>query len=344
MVENDTNEGLVARHHFSNEGVACEDRFEAWRNHIRPIARLEPHADGSSNGVFSMTRWVADDMVFASGENPGARFHVSPRDVINADHDHLFLFLLTSGRSRITLGSGLEVDATAGTLALHASPQSCEASMTKLSAISVFLPARLFAGNAEKLRTRSAVTLNNAVGKLLGDYLLLVRGSLPQMTSRAANGVASSVSQLLLAACLGNQDSLHEAAQVIDIATKARIRQFIDARLCDRTLSPQLIMENFGLSRATLYRMFQADGGVKSYITGRRLAACLRMMKRSQVLPSIKQLSSCLGFFDGADLGRSFKRHYGFPLQDIRRALRENRDMPQPDVWSDWNAALRHLG
>lgn len=50
-----------------------------------------------------------------------------------------------------------------------------------------------------------------------------------------------------------------------------RICNFIEGNLGDPDLSSGLILQNFGVSRASLYRMFEDYGGVRCYITHRRI-------------------------------------------------------------------------
>lgn len=338
------NKKQVPTYHVSNQDLAVTHRFEAWREEIYPFVRLEPHEDGSSNGVYSMTSWAADDMVLAEEKLPGARFFYSMREIMHCDAENYYLFLLTSGRNSTVLGDKQLIDARPGSLCLHSVLQPCEGVVSEASAISVFLPRRLLGECTERLPHLTSGVLDTPVADLLRDYLLLVRQSFPLMNVESANGVAKSISQLVLAASLGTPDSLHEASEALELAKKARIKRFIESRLSDRNLSAQLIIDTFGISRSCLYRAFQNEGGIKAYIMSLRLNACLKIVKKSEQPPSIKQLSHHLGFLDGADLGRAFRRHYGISLQEFRRALAENRPIRRPGAWSDWHAALRHLG
>ena len=62
-----------------------------------------------------------------------------------------------------------------------------------------------------------------------------------------------------------------------DIRRRARTKLYdkicdhIYQNLTDPDLSAVYLMDTFGVSRASLYRMFQADGGLKTFITRRRL-------------------------------------------------------------------------
>ncbi|MEE2929174.1 MAG: hypothetical protein VX599_00510, partial [Pseudomonadota bacterium] len=53
------------------------------------------------------------------------------------------------------------------------------------------------------------------------------------------------------------------------------IRKYIESHLGDQTLLPAQICNLFNLSRATLYRMFEDDGGVRRFIQDRRLHSAI---------------------------------------------------------------------
>ena len=103
-----------------------------------------------------------------------------------------------------------------------------------------------------------------------------------------------------------------------DVRTEARdalgdvIRKFIEHNLALPTLSPALILKEYGVSRATLYRIFEADGGVRNYIRSRRLFRAVfdistNPRKRGQIAHSAERW----GFSSASNFQRSVQDVYG---------------------------------
>ena len=103
-----------------------------------------------------------------------------------------------------------------------------------------------------------------------------------------------------------------------DIRRRARdgvadlICRFIEHRLDDPNLSTGLILKNFGVSRASLYRMFEAKGGVRQYISERRvIRAVMELGARPLVRGEISAVAEKWGFASIQRFNRSVRRQFG---------------------------------
>ena len=97
-----------------------------------------------------------------------------------------------------------------------------------------------------------------------------------------------------------------------NLSLREMIKTFIERNLMARELSVDLILSNFALSRARLYRLFEAESGVRNYITRRRLQKAVFMiadnpLKRGQ----IRAVSERCGFSSEVAFNRAVKRIYG---------------------------------
>ena len=92
------------------------------------------------------------------------------------------------------------------------------------------------------------------------------------------------------------------------------IRKYIDSNLGDVTLLPAQICNMFKLSRATLYRMFEADGGVRRYIQDRRLhCAVWDLAINGTRRGRLTEVSEKWGFSSNANFNRAVKVAFGMP-------------------------------
>ncbi|MEC7290444.1 MAG: helix-turn-helix transcriptional regulator [Pseudomonadota bacterium] len=103
-----------------------------------------------------------------------------------------------------------------------------------------------------------------------------------------------------------------------DVRTQARealkevICKHIERNLASPELSTTSVLRQFGVSRATLYRMFESDGGVRNYIATRRLYHAVNDLSSSpHVRGQVHQVSEKWGFSSDANFSRSVRRVFG---------------------------------
>ncbi|MFI6870825.1 helix-turn-helix domain-containing protein [Nocardia sp. NPDC050406] len=99
-----------------------------------------------------------------------------------------------------------------------------------------------------------------------------------------------------------------------------RIQSFIDERLGDPELCPEMIAAAHHISTRYLYKLFRAEGcGVAEWIRGRRLERCradlLDPAARGRTAHAI---ATRWGFTSPAHFTRIFRRAYGFPPGEFR--------------------------
>ena len=87
---------------------------------------------------------------------------------------------------------------------------------------------------------------------------------------------------------------------------------FIENNLDNWDLSVGLVLKNFGVSRATLYRMFEEKGGVRQYISDRRLhRAVMDLSDSAGTRGAVTAISDKWGFSSGANFNRAIRRKFG---------------------------------
>lgn len=98
------------------------------------------------------------------------------------------------------------------------------------------------------------------------------------------------------------------------IGRRNLIRKYIDTHLEDPNLGPRQICELFNMSRATLYRMFELDGGVRRRIQDRRLFSAIWDLATGGIRRGrLSQVSERWGFSSDANFNRAVKLAFGRP-------------------------------
>lgn len=96
-----------------------------------------------------------------------------------------------------------------------------------------------------------------------------------------------------------------------------RARSFVRANLADSDLSPESVVDSLGLSRPTLYRLFQHEGGLGTYIRHVRLRTAAHDLVHFPHVP-VQDIGFALGFKSASDFSRAFRRAFGVAPQDLR--------------------------
>lgn len=95
---------------------------------------------------------------------------------------------------------------------------------------------------------------------------------------------------------------------------RSLIRKYIDTHLDDPNLGPLQICDLFNMSRATLYRMFEEDGGVRRRIQDRRLFSAMWDLATDGVRRGrLSQVAEKWGFSSDANFNRAVKKVFGLP-------------------------------
>ncbi len=177
-----------------------------------------------------------------------------------------------------------------------------------------------------------------------GGHLLLLSGE-----RRLTRSLHDHLSQVLTAIEVGAQAELHAAAQrLVGLladslggrreppglalgqekrgSTLDSLERLIERRLNSPTLSLGLLCSHCGCSRATLYRLFDAEGGPIRYIRQRRLERALReLISGSASDRPILQLALRHRFASEATFNRAFRRTFGIPPGELRDIAARSR-------------------
>ncbi|HEU4853701.1 MAG TPA: AraC family transcriptional regulator [Nitrosospira sp.] len=92
----------------------------------------------------------------------------------------------------------------------------------------------------------------------------------------------------------------------------ASIKEFIDKSLALESLDAALIGHRFGMSRSSVYRMFESEGGVANYIRRRRLMQALSLLALSPARgrPRILDIAIKCGFSSDMVFTRAFRKMF----------------------------------
>ncbi|MEM9570717.1 MAG: AraC family transcriptional regulator [Pseudomonadota bacterium] len=130
-------------------------------------------------------------------------------------------------------------------------------------------------------------------------------------------------------------------------ALKETICLFIERSLSDLNLSPRTILAQFGVSRATLFRIFEPEGGVRNYINSRRLFRAVHQISTNPLTRGeIHKAAERWGFSSDANFNRAVKRAFGTRPSALFEGPIEEVQLPDPSraIWARNRAGLLNRG
>jgi AraC-like DNA-binding protein len=110
------------------------------------------------------------------------------------------------------------------------------------------------------------------------------------------------------------------------------VLDYIDAHLGNAELGPDEIADAAHVSRASLYRILAAEGGIRAVLLKRRLDEALRLLLAdNRDKHSLTDVARRCGFGGTSQFSRAFRARFGLPPRQYRTLLR------QQDL--DWHEA-----
>jgi AraC-like DNA-binding protein len=167
--------------------------------------------------------------------------------------------------------------------------------------------------------------LNSGSAALIAPYLLGLRRAAPGMPVEEGARLGKVVVDLLgvIAAAAGGSTGPDPRGR--QNVTALAARREIQASLGAPSLNVASLCRRLAISRSTLHRLFEAEGGVQAYIRERRLEAARAALADADNSEAIYAIAERLGFSDAAHLSRLFRERFGTSPRDFRVESREAR-------------------
>lgn len=164
------------------------------------------------------------------------------------------------------------------------------------------------------LRSEAPIT------RLLTEYMIGLDKVLTDLELDTSAAAQEALLILLASAINGEDCNIHDVP--INLPMKQRITDYIDRNIVDPLLNPQLIMNNFRVSRSHLYRIFDTEGGISKFIKDRRLDLAFRLLsnQNSNGL-SNKEIIHRSGLSDTIHFAKIFKERFGILPTETRNAF-----------------------
>lgn len=333
----------VRFHHFSTQAVSPEERFDAFRLRIDTMFEMGIVSTEQRLGFEGRISSANLGTMLVSSMQTRRFSFERPRQRILRDFlDHLML--------RIDLDGAPDRGGQARALTVIDLGQPIDHRPTPEHNISLILPRHALAGPA-----RQAVASFHGESLLTPQALFLAEHvvSLMRFAQRAGGAVGDDLLALtpqLIAACLqpGRENARHARAE-LDLSFMRKARDLLYANLRNPRLDPDMLARETGMSRASLYRLFEPIGGVARAIREARLHQALRDLRFGTA--AVGAIGHALCFSSESQFSHAFKAYYGCSPREARAALAEGAPIvarrraggeadPARRVFPDWLVSL----
>lgn len=329
---------------FTTEGLTPCERFEVTRHMVRQVHDLRL-PDGASPDDFkaSVRAWAPGPFAFFAGTFDERIMVRDERMVRTLQVDHYRILIPLQTTTLRFVAQDVHQQVTAGKVAFSdlARPEEVHCSSGTFAQVLVGRD-RLDALLPQSVCLHGLVP-HGPLARLVADHLRAFTRDLSQFTAVEASRVSEATLQLI--AALASSGPVTEAARpAVETAMRRRIVRHINENLLDPTLNSDRLCRDFGMSRASLYRLFQPLDGVSNFIGEQRLRA-IRQELSQPGSHHLGQVSLKYGYSSQGQMTRAFRSLFGHNPSDTLQAPHElagGKDA-EAERRISWSRVLRQL-
>lgn len=283
--------------------------IDIWMYACAAIFGLAPTNREDATKDYSLASWFVDPVTIISSIYHGmvtqhSNWHVE--ETGNQIHVHRY----AAGRASVET-AGLPIECETGAITLLDYSRPFTSVHTRNDCHSFFIPHSAIGYTPSDALHAPVYTAESMIGRLIGEEM----DNLLRQLKHGARAIApEDVRRFLGCVAVGmSPDNAQQSARAYARASlKRSIKTFIEARLIDLDLSVTTVLQSFGVSRASLYRMFEAEDGVRNYINRRRLYRAVTNLAENPLRRGqIHYVAEHWGFSSDASFNRMVRREFG---------------------------------
>jgi AraC-like DNA-binding protein len=303
-------------------------RFGEWRRTLAGVFDVgaKPDDIGLFDGDIAI--WATDQIVLTEIKSSSVRLIRSPETIARSHLDHFALTVLGSGGIAGLAGAaGVNAEQDDVIFLDLSQPANLLTSVdgANTADVTLWIPrARMLSSISDEHALHGlAIKAKSPKGLLIGTCVRSLVSQADHVDVQELNDLANGIIDLtagVIASALKVATGNDTPA-----ASFVTIRRFIDRNLASPELGPEMIAKKFGLSRASLYRLFDPIGGIAGYIRKQRLNQTFQELTAADLSNQrIGQVAYRFGFKDFSAFSRLFRKTYGVSPREARKAIRKN--------------------
>lgn len=303
---------------LTTSGLPRAEAYERWRTLMAPLYEVKPTTPSAVLPFGSNIAYQVGDLVAHRTLLSTQRIQRDRRRV-DAGPDHYTFQLYRSGSFQGTI-AGKAVPASSGTVTLVGRRHLIDGMLDQADTTGIVVPCSHLHGLSLENRNLLFDAVRN---RLLATHILSIYRRLPTTRPDNASAIANEFTAFVR--------RLLDTSQATDVleghelygGLLALAKTIVRTNLSRPDLSPEFLAGQMQVSRATLYRLFEPEGGVMHFVQGERLAAVRDALADPMETRTLSRLAEVFALGSASQLSRSFRNRYGVSPQawrDERRA------------------------
>jgi AraC-like DNA-binding protein len=296
-------------------------QFELWRFGLSPLFAMDAR-DARARSAFEVeaTSYQFADVAISYGSSSAAKFERSTQTIARSGLDNICLVVHLDGGCDLDV-YGRSTEVHPGDVFFLDLTRSCTIRSPDYKSLSIVMSRALLEPLLPDLDSLHGLILPRAspLNAMVVSHLQTLYAEVPALGLQdfraAARGTAALVAALAGASANGREASSQTAA----VASLQALRPVVEANLANPDLGPAFLCRKLGMSRATLYRLFEPLGGVRRYIQQRRLTRAYQTITDpAHAGERIGTIAARYGFSNDSVFSRAFREAYGMSPTDLR--------------------------
>lgn len=268
--------------------------------------------------AIDMAAWHLGTMMTGTFRSSALRFTRSRALVAGSGLDHLLVQLYVAGGFTGD-ADGRAVEVRAGDIVIFDLARPFATVASDFINITLLVPRAHMEAAFDDIGGLHGMVLSQdrqMVGLLAG-YVQALAERMPRLLLKEANAAATATAALTVTVLKDCAASVPAGAPVVSPFRVAATH--IDRRLRDPDLTVATLAGELGLSRATLYRVFEPVGGIADYIRRRRLTgAAMDLSAQANHRRTVAEIGFAWGFASETAFSRAFKAAFGLTPKAAR--------------------------
>ncbi len=283
--------------------------LKQWRELASPIFDVhprEPEADASVDIDIN----TSNDLLLSKIASPAQLLVHDPAARTDICHDYLLFerFLSGGGHGQVA-DTGFDI--APSHLHLIDMSQHYQTLQQRSQSRGIFIPHAAIGYVRGEEPVLTSVELNSPQGRLLAAAHAEMLAALERDNEDSATLLVQTFLELVSRLML-SRGIRQSTTQNQDLPLKLLLRDFVSANLHRPDLDMGMLTSAFGVSRATIYRHFDEDGGIVRHIRNRRLDRCfLELAKTKRERGRVAAVARRWHFTDATHFSRLFRERFG---------------------------------
>lgn len=308
---------------FTTDGSKPDERHKAWRGQAVPSFGQLFDAVAEPEFTAQSATYELGPLQVSFGTFGAQRVVRSAARIRSDQVDRLCLCLILDGEFAVRAPP---LVAIAGTVLLFDLSQEWEHFSSRCELVTFTLPRDLAIANGLDPATLHCTMVTSAHAGLLCHHLVNIRDRIPMLGADDGPRLARSIIDLIVVT-LGIAGRLAlPLPSSPDHAVKLKAEALIAARVEDPKLTVAALGRLLGVSRATLYRLFVADGGVRTRIRKVRLNGARLALEEPGA--RIGEVAERFSLGEPAYFSRAFRAQFGVTPSAYRAVFRQELGRP----------------